>query len=362
MPIYTSELIGKKLSVVDEMLLLQPHVIPMISLLGFGPETGNTNHEWNEDSMFGFQSVLAAGMLSTGGCTVADGSMFRIGHVIRIDDEMCLVSNIATNVLTITRGYAGTTAATHDSGAQVEICFTEGVEGANARAARYKQRVNKFNYTQIFDDTVEVTGTAQAIDQYGMDNLIETEKQKKVIELSLQLEKALINGQRYRAGNTSQMGGLRYWLTSNVSNGSGNDISSRILNDMVQSVIDAGGFATGGNYKFVSSTMQKRKISTLNDGKLVIPRSDNVTGVNVNQILTDFGQFDVVTNANLRPDELYFIDINRMTVKPLKGRNWFFTYMGPSGDKTTGTLVGEFTFELLQQEAHARAFNLKKTW
>jgi hypothetical protein len=44
--IYDSSLIGKKQSVVDEILLLNPHQTPMINLLGFAEAVTQTTHQW----------------------------------------------------------------------------------------------------------------------------------------------------------------------------------------------------------------------------------------------------------------------------------------------------------------------------
>src|SRR3974390_899432 len=52
--------------------------------------------------------TLASGATSV---TVADGSIFDIGDVVQIETEYCLVTAVSSNALTITRGYAGTTAA-----------------------------------------------------------------------------------------------------------------------------------------------------------------------------------------------------------------------------------------------------------
>ncbi|WP_176526295.1 SU10 major capsid protein, partial [Bacillus cereus] len=100
----------------------------------------------------------------------------------------------------------------------IEAMFVEGVEGADARDARYKPRKRVSNITQIFDESVELTGTAMAVAQLGVDNEYEKEKQKKQVELALQLEKAVINGIRYEQGQKRMMRGIRSFIESNVQN------------------------------------------------------------------------------------------------------------------------------------------------
>jgi hypothetical protein len=50
---------------------------------------------------------------------VDEGAQFSIGDIIKVDSEMMKVTNIATNTLTVTRAYNGTTAATHDDDSEV---------------------------------------------------------------------------------------------------------------------------------------------------------------------------------------------------------------------------------------------------
>ena len=51
---------------------------------------------------------------------VTDGSQFVVEEVILIDDERMLITEIAENTLTVTRGYEGTTAAAHPKLRQLE--------------------------------------------------------------------------------------------------------------------------------------------------------------------------------------------------------------------------------------------------
>ena len=51
--------------------------------------------------------------------TVTDGSLFAAGDVIRIDGEEMIITSIATNDLTVTRGTGGTAGAIHNSGVDV---------------------------------------------------------------------------------------------------------------------------------------------------------------------------------------------------------------------------------------------------
>lgn len=298
-------------------------------------------------------TVSGAKLVSDTSVVVVDGSIFRANDVIKIGDELIKVTAVATNTLTIVRGYAGTTAAAISDGAKVEFQFSEGVEGADARSARYKARAGVSNYTQIFDDSVEISGTAQAVQQYGINDLYEYEKQKKQLELALQLEKALINGVSYQNGQIRQMKGIRQFIQSNVTNVAG-ALTMAAVNDLAQKVYEKGGFATGGDYKVIVGAKQKRALSALDTNKIQIGRSENARGEVVDTLINDFGEFEIALNNNLAADELLLVDVNRAAIRPLVGREFFHKFLGEKGDYTTGMLVGEYTLEFKQEKAHGR--------
>ncbi|WNF07471.1 SU10 major capsid protein [Brevibacillus borstelensis] len=354
--IYDASLIGKRESVVDQILLLNPHQTPLINLIGFSTPVTQVEHVWFEDEMFADESTVSGAKLETDtSVVVADVEPFRANQVIKIGEELLLVTAVdsGTKTLTVTRGYAGTTATTIADGAKVEVMFVEGVEGADARAARYKARVRKSNLTQIFDDSIEISGTAQAVTQYGIDDLYEYEKQKKQLEVALQLEKALINGVKYESGQIRQMAGLRSMIVTNVD-AAGGALSAEKINNLAQSIYEKGGFASGGDYKIMVGAKQKRAISALDANAIRLTRSENTRGQVVDMFVTDFGQFEIVLNNNLAPDELFLVDVNRMAIKPLQSREFGHTFLGQKGDYTTGMIVGEYTLEFRQEKAHGR--------
>ena len=273
-----------------------------------------------------------------------------------------LVSAVDTinNKITVTRGFASTTPGAIAAGDILEAMFVYGVEGADARDGRYKARVPVSNITQIFDDTVDITGTAEAVQQYGMDDLYESEKQKKQLELALQLEKAVISGIQFNDGvSTRMMRGIRSFIQTNVVDAGNTDLSLDMINDLAQSIYQVGGFKDGGNYTVLVGAHQKRVISNLLSDKLLLQRTDDVRGNTVKTIVTDFGEFDITLDINLNPDELIISDLNRMRILPLRGRGFGHTYLGKKGDSTQGQVLGEYTFEFKQEKAHGRLKGLK---
>jgi hypothetical protein len=95
---------------------------------------------------------------------VADASIFDTGDVIQIEQEYCLVTAIATsgNTLTITRGYAGTTAAAHNDLLPVYLISNTrtGAEVNLTSVSRIPQAVTQ--YCQTVQHAYQVGGALQA--------------------------------------------------------------------------------------------------------------------------------------------------------------------------------------------------------
>ncbi|WP_068616584.1 SU10 major capsid protein [Paenibacillus tuaregi] len=355
--ILSGELIGKRESVLDQLLLLNSYQTPLIAMLGFSNPVTQVEHIWFEDSMFANESkVTTAAAVDAVELIVADTEPFRANQVVKIGEELILVTgvDVAGKKLAIMRGYAGTKAAAITANAVITVQFVEGSEGADARAGRSKPRVRKSNITQIFDETVEISGTAAAVANYGIDDLYEYEKAKKLLELALQAEKAFIGGVRYENGVVRQMNGIRNMLQTNVTDLKGEALTMDVLNDSLQAIHTKGGFKSGGNYEIVVPATQKRVVGKFSDNLLRINNGDETRGTVVNRLITDFGEFDVSINDNLNADETLILDKNRISLKALNGRDFGHEYLGKKGDYYQGQIVGEYTLELLQEAAHAR--------
>lgn len=357
--VYNEDLVGKKESVVDEFLLLNPLQTPMINLLGFGQAVTAVEHIWFEDEMFAQEAkATAAAEAAATSITVDSAEAFRPLLVVKAGDELMLVTKVEGNKITVTRGYAGTTAGDVAEGDVIEAMFVEGVEGADARDARYKPRKRVSNITQIFDESVELTGTAMAVAQHGVDNEYEKEKQKKQVELALQLEKAVINGIRYEQGQKRMMRGIRSFIESNVQNVGGLKLRDEHLVNAFRAIFEKGGFNAGGNYKIIVGATQKIAISNFDKAQIRLSRQENTRGQVVDHYVSDFGAAEIVLNNNLPANEILIVDANRITIRPLVTREFSHEFLGKKGDYMKGMLVGEYTLEMLQEAAHAKIVGL----
>jgi len=107
--------------------------------------------EWQRDEDIPLTDVLGAAITSTSAAqiTVTYGEYFNLHDVILIDSELMqvLATDATNNYLTVTRGFAGSTAATHSSAVTVYRLGSARPEGSSPGWAQQVAVSTPFNYT-----------------------------------------------------------------------------------------------------------------------------------------------------------------------------------------------------------------------
>lgn len=134
-------------------------------------------------------------------------------------NELLQVANILSDTqFTVTRGAGGTTAATIADGVGLLLIGSAFAEGTGAPRAVARNPIKYTNYTQIFKDTYELSGTAtETFARTG--NAWSNDKKRKMYDHARAIEMAILFG---RASETTgsngkplrYMGGLRSFLPS----------------------------------------------------------------------------------------------------------------------------------------------------
>lgn len=353
-------IVGKKENISDELLLLNPYQIPVLNLVGFGQAVHNTHYGWVEDKLKSMSTVLTKAVTAIDTTVeVEDAAMFRPDQVIKVKEELLRVTQVSAKVVTVERAFGSTVAGTASIGDKVEIMFNLKEEGSDARSGKYIPRESLHNITQIFDDTVKVSGTAQAVEEYGVDDLYLYERMKVQDRLAFELEKAIVNGIRYEDGDIRMMGGIKSYIKSNVYEAAAASITYEMLDNAMLDIFNSGAMKDATRHVLMVSAKQKQVLSTLDNTRLTVYNETSTFGRNVMAVVTNYGELPIITNTNLEADEVMILDANRISVKPLKGRDFTHTYLGIKGDYISGQIVGEYTMEFKQELAHAWIKGLK---
>lgn len=129
----------------------------------------------------------------------------------------------ATNSIAVTRGAASTSAATIANDTWLTKIGSAYAEGVTSPDAASRNPTKYLNYTQIFKDSYELTGTAEQT-RFRTGDPVKNDKKRKMFDHSVAQEWAYLFGKKYETtGSNSKplryTGGLRYWLATAYSGG-----------------------------------------------------------------------------------------------------------------------------------------------
>lgn len=363
--------------VADLIGIVSPYETPLLDALGDPLRASqSTHHEWLEDELLPNKDSIDDSSISSPSTEtafdVANGSRFRVGDQIQVEgsEELILVTAVSTDTLTVTRGYAGTTAEDLVDGQVINILGNAALEGADKPAVRFTNRSRYSNYTQIFTAAVEVSGTDMAASQLGLSDEMDYQKQERLRELIRDLENTVINGGE--PGSAAQgsdtvrrtMKGIAQHLGTNVfaTGDSGfpadNDLDEEKINYVLRNIWEN---SNGNVDTIVVGGFQKRKINGFLSGSRSYGASDTTYRDVVSLYESDFGVCRIIASRWMAQDAVLMLDSSRVSVLPLAGRSFHFKPLASSGDYECGELIGEYTLELKNEAAHGLIRGLSTT-
>lgn len=135
------------------------------------------------------------------------------------DNEIVMVENVLSDTqFTVTRGAAGTTAASISNDVFLTLIGSAYAEGTGAPRATSKNPVKFYNYIQIFKDSYEITGTADKTNA-RTGSAWSNDKKRKMFKHAADIEWSMLFGRRSeQTGDNGKplrfMGGLREQIPS----------------------------------------------------------------------------------------------------------------------------------------------------
>jgi hypothetical protein len=357
----------------DIIGIVSPYETPLLDHLGDAQRSAlSTVHEWLEDALLPNTDAINDATFSNPATDtqfdVDNGSRFRIGDQIQVEGsrEVMFVTGVASNTLTVVRGYGGTTAANLADNQLLRILGNAALEGDDAPATRFTNRVRRSNYTQIFTAGVEVSGSQLAARQIALADELDYQKQERLRELVRDLENCVINGVAAATnpeGNSSTrrtMKGIIPFLSTNVfTNGAGgfpsgggvgtDELTEEQINTALRTIWEQ---SNGTVDTIVVSGFQKRQINSfITSGRAYDARDTKFRDM-VSVYEADFGVCRVVLSRWVPADTVLLLDSSRIGVLPLAGRSFQFKKLASSGDRELGQVIGEYTMELRNENAH----------
>ena len=275
----------------DLLEMIDPTEVPLLKLLGTNNEGRfrmvnwpGTRYEWLEDTLSPDADTLGAAISSSGATSITvTTAVFQPGHVIKIDSEYLWVSAVSGTTLTVTRGFYGSTAATHSNGAAIDLVTVARLEGDDSDAGHTTTLTNPYNHSQILHKELSVSGTEAVISQYGIPDRMAYDLQKilgggngkggkgQAGELPIRLVNTAYYGKKSAgsAGAPRAMGGFDEYITTNVTDASAAALSRKLIEDAVQTAWAGGGKPD----TIICHGWAKRKITSFYEGAVQIGRA-----------------------------------------------------------------------------------------
>jgi hypothetical protein len=289
--------------------------------------------KWLEDAPIP-RNLTASGSFTMGAGTITltagQGQYNNPGDLWKdtLTGELMLVVSIATDTVTITRGYAGSTAAA-SSGTADTILNMGNVSGhgTTSPAALQTTKTTKSNFCSIRKHAVQVTKTLEAVKTYGGSER-QYQRVKKAQEHATDWEQMLLHGFKgsVTASNNPAYttGGLDFYVTSNVLSVTGTLTEATWLDFLPQV------------FRFCINAGSRRKIlfasaeliNTINSWGLsklqVTPASERLSqtyGIDIKEYVCGFGKLYVTYHPLLSFGYLgygYVLDLDGLELRPLR--------------------------------------------
>lgn len=365
-PMTTYDLtVGVQLEVEDLIYVISPVDVPLLGGQGADGRTVLSQDtvyekkvEWLDETLLTPRTTLGATYITADTyITVAAGERerFQTGDVILTRGEYMRVTGYGTtaDTLTVTRAYAGTATNAGVVGDQIVGVGSALPEGTDPPNARTRDRVNRFNLTEIFGPAqVQVSETENVVRKYGLP-MSEFDYQigNRTKEQMVAMEQAILYGTRAEdlSNRWRTMGGMTFFITTNVDS-STTTITETLLLNQLQNAFNAG----GNPDRIVVNPAQKRNISQFGSSNIRYVQDTNVRGQTVDFYESDFGQVAIIIDRWCRTQDLFIFARDQATVGTL--RPLVFEMLAKTGDSIKGQVVGEKTL-MFHREAHAARFS-----
>jgi hypothetical protein len=359
----------------DLITMISPAETPLLDRVGDADFSAKSVlHEWLEDALNPSTIIATTALAATNSTTalLVDASgramapHLQVGMQIKVttSGEFIQITAIdkSNNVTAFSRGFGSTTATTYAAGAELFILGPVALEGSDVAEETGRARVRKSNYCQIFKKDVIVSGTLEAVTQLGgVGSEFDRQKTMRMRELLRDLEKTIVHGKV--SGNSLGSGtayrtmkGLWDTLTTNVVTTGVTSVTPGWLNDVIKEAWTEGDvpnlIVCDANWRAIIDGFNTSRIEAHSADEARVYRN------RVTLFESSYGTHEVVTSRWMNRNSLMVLSTDRIKVVPLTGRSFQFLPIARTGDSQKGTLLGEYTLEVRNEDGMVKAYGV----
>ena len=244
------------------------------------------------------------------------------------------------------------------------------IEGDEATVDAMTATTRAFNYCQISDKVIAVSGTQAAVDAAGRADEMAYQIAKKSKELKKDMEFDLIEPNVQAVGSATaarELGSIPTWLKTNgdagtsgtLSTGSGTDLpgsgTDRDLTEAILKTVIKEVYSSGGDMDMlVCPPSVKQTISGFNANTTRFGPADKKTEfAAIDVYSSDFGDLKIVPNrvmATTDAKDVFIIQRDMLATAYL--RDFMIQDLSKTGDSDKKQLLCEYTLEVRNEAAH----------
>jgi hypothetical protein len=332
-----------------------------LNLLGainvdFGSPAQDTTHYWNDDVLnTEIVALSTASVASTGTLlTVATGHGAHIGDLLKPilsgNQEILQITATDTSLLTVTRTYNSTVAASLASTASLALIRAE-QEGSDIGTDRTKNVNVLTNFTQIFS-TYDLAVTGSQLERKmattELADFFAHQLANRAIEMKTNLSRATLYSEKSSSAGSDTVyrtfAGLRNWSrgSGGVTNSLASALSYTILNSDNTTVANLGCFLD----TLVIGTDLVGSVAAIDNSVRRLRESDTQVGYTVQEILLNQGNLvKVVVDSRVSTGDYFMFDSQKIRLIPFGGRGMFVKQAPELKDAKRARILGEWTLE-----------------
>lgn len=337
----------------------------------------STKLEWLDDLTAPLVWTVGAGGHTSGSGTVPCGATagLETGMIVQFEKVTSGVrSTLIAQVGAITADtsfaitvYGGSTDETIAANSKIQLLSKPVNEGTDATVSGGYEPTPNYNYSQIFDKTAKVSGTALNTKMYGINTtlgqVLNFQIEKKLQEIAYEVGASSLNMPRVQrtSGTPGTMGGWFWFIkqgAGNSVNGGGVAITSAILNQGFELARNNGGMPA----TIVANPIQAKYLSALNTiGNVQIMRDETTAGRYVKNFVTDFGDMaSIIYSYDMDKEKIAITTPEMIKLRPMANRAFTDKDATPPGaDYVARRILGEYSLEIRNASAsHTYIYNL----
>jgi hypothetical protein len=336
--------------------------------MDFGNAVYDTSYTWNEDKLNADTGTVSGSVTSTAttvNLAAGHGARFNVGDLFYVvgaaKTELGQITAIATDALTVTRGYNSTAQQTILDTAVIKR-IPASQEGSDFGSDKSGAVTVRTNFTQImFGGDIFISRNQLDRKMAAIPDELAHQLGNRAIELKKLMTQAFLYSEKSSsAGSNSvyrSMGGLRAWINaaSGVTNSSATALSWANVNALGNKpLVDLGVYP---NTMLVGTDLAET-IATYDSTNRRLLEADTQAGYTVNQLRLAQGNLvNVVVDGRVNTGDCFLYDNKRLRALPFINAGMFVIAAVDFTDGKKRRTGCEWTLEVRNPEAAAYLSN-----